>query len=256
MRRNLRDQTRDKIRSLFWISVALLTTASCGNLAASPAMGSVDEWLRSENSLMKKRITSLERENAVLAKENTDQLKMLRNLQAKILALQSEVGDWKVKYLGETETLSGELRDLQEAKASLEEESAEKMQELEAVHESDRRRYEAEIEMLNQQLSRQTEAFDRERESIRSETVKEKGDLARRIEDLGKDIASRDALIESLRNLNEDLSRKYENSLKEIGEKTRSLQILQEEIQRLRGGSATPRDARADIPPRIQFNAP
>ena len=48
------------------------TVNSCGNLAAHSERGSVDEWLKSEHSLIKKRITFLERENSVLAKENTD----------------------------------------------------------------------------------------------------------------------------------------------------------------------------------------
>lgn len=256
MPKDMRDEMRGTIRWLPVTVAALLTVSSCGNLAASSERGSVDEWLKSEHSLMKKRITFLERENSVLAKENTGQTEKIQQLQAKISLLQSEVGDWKAKYLKETENLTAELGDLLEQKTSQENESVERIQELEAIQDSDRQRYEAEIETLNAQLTRQREAFNLEKENMRNEAEKKQTALSQRIEGLGKDLASRDAVLESFKTLNENLSRKYENSLKEVGEKALSLQLLQEEVRQLRGARETSQDAAAGAPLRPEANAP
>ena len=256
MRKNLRNEQRRKTRWLLISVASLLTVSSCGNLGANSKSASVDEWLKSEHSLIKKRSTFLERENSVLAKENVDHMEEIEQLKAKIALLQSEVGAWKTKYLQETEALTAELRALVEQKASLENESGQRIQELEAIHDSERQRYEAELETLNEQLHRQREAFNLERENMRNETAKKQAALDQRIEGLGKDLASRDAMIESLRTLNEDLSRKFENSLKEVGEKALSLQLLKEEIQKLRGGLERPKGDAAEIPSRTKANAP
>lgn len=246
----------ETLRSILLIGAVLLTVGSCGNLVAHSDRGSVDEWLKSEHSLIKKRVTSLERENSVLAKENEDQAERIEKLQSSIKVLQSEIGDWKVKYLRDTETLSAELNKLLDEKTSLENERAEKILELEAIRESDRQRYEAEIEALNDQLAQQRDAFSQERENIRNECVKKQVALDQRIEGLGRDLASRDGVIESFRASNEDLSRKFESCLREVGEKTLSLQLLQEEIQKLRGGPETPRGSAEGIPSRTEANAP
>lgn len=256
MRKYPRNGMRETLRWLPVTLAALLTVNSCGSLAAHSERGSVDEWLKSEHSLIKKRITFLERENSVLAKENTGQAEKIRELQAKIALLQSEVGAWKAKYLQETETLTAELSDLLEQKTSLETESAQRIQELEAIRDGDRQRYEAETEILNQQFNRQREAFNLEKENMRNEAVKKQAALAQRIEGLDKDLAARDATIESLRTLNEDLSRKFENGLREIGEKSHSLRLLQQEVRQLRGARETSRDATTKAPSRTETNAP
>lgn len=256
MRKYPRDEMRGKMRWLL-VTVALhLMVSSCGNLVANSEREGVDEWLKSEHSLMKKRITFLERENSVLTKENMDRTEKIKQLQANIALLQSEVGTWKAKYLQEKETLSAELRDLLEQKTSLESESAEKIQELEALQGSDRQRYDAEVETLNEQLHQQREAFELEKNNMQNEAVNKQTALAQRIEGLGKDLASRDAALESVKKLNEDLSRKFESSLKEIGEKTLSLQLLQEEVRQLRGSRETSQDAAAGAPLRTEANAP
>ena len=180
----------------------------------------------------------------------------IEQLKATVALLQSEVGGWKAKYLQETDSLAAELRDLLEQKASLENTSAETIQELEAIQDSERRRSEAEIETLNEQLHQQRETFNLERETMRNEAAKKQAFLAQRIEDLGKDLASRDAVIESLRTLNEELSRKFEESLKELGEKAHSMRLLQEEIGKLRGGLEIPKDDAASLPDRTEANAP
>ena len=148
------------------------------------------------------------------------------------------------------------MRDLLEQKTSLETESAERIQELEAIQDGDRQRYEAEIETLDEQLNRQREAFNLEKENMRNEAVKKQAALAQRIEGLDKDLVARDATIESFRTLNEDLSRKFENGLREIGEKSLSLQLLQEEVRQLRGARETSRDATTGAPSRTEANAP
>jgi len=254
MRKDLRNEMRGKMRLLLVTLAALLSVSSCGDLVANSRSTTVDEWLKSEHSLMKKRITFLERENAVLANENSDHVEEIEQLKATVALLQSELGSWKAKYLQETESLTAELRDLLEQKASFENETAERIQELEAIQDGDRRRSEAEIETLNEQLRQQREAFNLERENMRNEAAKKQASLAQRIEGLGKDLTSRDAVIESLKTLNEELSRKYENSLKEVGEKTHSVQLLQEEIRKLKGGVDIPRGDAASLPSRTEAN--
>jgi chromosome segregation ATPase len=247
---------RGKRRS--WLVTVGVTAAliACGPLVAHSDRGGVDEWLKSEHSLMKKRITFLERENSVLAKENAEKAEQLKQLKADLALLQSELADWKIRYLRQTETLTAELNETLDENASIAEESERKIRELESIHEASLRSCEDKIEALNDRLAQQAKAFDREREALRKAAEEKQAALSQRIEDLSREVASRDAVIESLKAHNEGLSGKFESCMKEVGEKTLSLHLLQAEVEKLKGVPETPRDASGGIPSGVEANGP
>jgi chromosome segregation ATPase len=247
---------RGKARSWLVTVGAIVTVVFCGTLVAHSDRGGVDEWLKSEHSLMKKRITFLERENSVLAKENGDKTEQLKKLKADLALLQSEVADWKIRYLRQTETLTAELSETLDENAAITESAEREIRDMEAVHEASLRSCKAEIEAINDRFAQQTKAFDWEREAMRKTAEDRQAAVTQRMEAMSRDLASREAVIESLKSFNDGLSGKFENCMKEVGEKTLSLQLLQAEVKKLRGAPETPRDASGGIPSGVEANGP
>ena len=199
----------------------LAVAVSCASVRPSQS-GDLDEYLKSENSRMKKRITSLERDNSVLDKENRKLAQENAQQYERIQGLGKEVETWKARHEQDLAQMQGRLDSLVLEKAVLEKQSTEKIQELTRLNEEEKARHKTEVQGLNAMSAQQAEAFDRERDALRSELTAKETVLSQQSQQL--QAASRGA-AEQARKI-QALSRELEEKgvlVRKLEDETRSL---------------------------------
>ena len=204
--------------------------------------------LLAENSVLKKRLPLVERENDVLNKENSQYRSKIRELESRVKQLDMELTALNVKYSDDMAVSAEAIRRLQQSIESKEKESAariEQMQSLNAVLEKKRTQ---EVQALNDQITSQKESFTRERELLILENGRRTTQLSDQLEDLKKTIKDKDLELSS-----------YKLAIGEISTRLGEATALAEDMKKARDASmaelASVKAAHADLINKVAASA-
>lgn len=171
---------------------------SCSGLSKENGP-SFDSQLSAENSMMKKRLPLIERENDVLKKENQQHRATIFDLESQIQRLNLELTALREKYTNDMAGAAEQISSLQDAMQKNQSDNAEKIEALDALNKSLEKKLNREIHNLNEKMTRQKAAFDRERTQINAEHAKKQSNLTSQLERLQKTIEPKDLEISSLK---------------------------------------------------------
>lgn len=229
----------------------LLLTSACTTTGRSTQPDSNDR-IMAENSQMKKRLPSIERENDVLNQENLEYKKRLRQTDAKIEKLSADLTTLNEKYAMDMAQSEEQIGNLHERYNLLQSESTRKFAELMELYNVLEQKRNQEVKALNNQIAEQKNAFSLERDELKQQGAKREFELLGEITDLKKSLDSQDMEIASFKTANSEISQQ----LSEISAKLEASQATREQveqelvaakeanakllqkIQRLSGGSA------------------
>jgi chromosome segregation ATPase len=231
--------------------VLLLLTSAC-TTTGQVTQPDANNRILAENSQMKKRLPSIERENDVLNQENLEYKKRLRQTEAKIEKLSADLTTLNEKYAMDMAQSEEQIGNLHERYNLLQGESTRKFAELMELYNALEQKRNQDVKALNNQIAEQKNTFSLERDALKQQSAKREFELLGEIADLKKDLDSREMEIASLKTANSDISQQM-NKLSaklEASQATRE-QVEQEliaakeanakllqKIQRLSGGSA------------------
>ncbi|HDP80762.1 MAG TPA: hypothetical protein ENN21_07960, partial [Spirochaetes bacterium] len=158
------------MKKSFWIILCFLFL-SCATTNGVKSR-EYNERLKAENSLMKKRLALLERENDVLKTENLQYKKNLQQLEAQVEKLRADLASLTEKYTKDIALHEAGRRNLEEKNAILEKESTEKIQELTRLNRELEKKLGDELKRLNEQMALQAAGFNKEREAFKTESAR------------------------------------------------------------------------------------
>jgi hypothetical protein len=139
-----------------------------------------DNQLFAENSMMKKRLPMVERENDVLKKENRQHRLKVQELEDQNKKLSLELSSLNEKYINDMAIGEEEIDYLHELVQRIEKENSESIEELISRNKILEANFVREIHALKEQISKQKAVFVKEREQILEESAKR--DLSKSIE--------------------------------------------------------------------------
>jgi len=219
-------------REIFFV-VLLLGLASCAILASS-SPEDASEQIRAENKLMKKRITGLERENSVLSQENQEVRRDLAAQKAKVQKLGQEMAAMKFQCEEDIVRLDSHLEELGASMVELDQQCSFQIQELTRSNREMESSWLAERKQWNDELAAQKGAFEKEREATKNERVRRERESNQQIDRLKKEVAGRDATIQSLQAAGQEQASRLEASDRELQARSARIQLLEKEIQDLK----------------------
>lgn len=193
-----------------------------------------NEQLKAENSLAKKRLTLLQRENAVFKDENLQHKKEIEDSRARIEKLNADIESLKNKYQKDISLRDSQYQNLMQKNAIQEKESSRKILELTQLNQKIETDMGNSIKLLHEENSKLKETFNRDRENMRNESTKKEFALLKEMEELKKFIAARDAEITSIKTAQKELSIKLEDASKELRVKDDAIKKLDGEIKDLK----------------------
>lgn len=175
----------------------MVLSAACTAVVKDDEQSSNGRYM-AENSLMKKRLPLVERENDVLKKENLQHRAKIQELENQVGQQAMELASLNEKYANDM--ADGELRInvLQEDIQLIEKEAGEKIEALMSQNRAREKKLSREIQSLNAQIVAQKDTFKQERERIIQENTKRESDLADRLNNLKKTIELKELKISSL----------------------------------------------------------
>jgi chromosome segregation ATPase len=150
-----------------------------------------DNQLLAENSMMKKRLPMVERENDVLKKENRQYRIKAQELEAQNKKLSQELE----KITNDIAIGEEEINYLHELVQRIEKENSESIEELLSRNKILEANFVREIHALNEQISKQKAVFVKEREQILQESAKRDLSQANEINALKKELEPKESQI-------------------------------------------------------------
>jgi len=186
--------------SLRWcaaLSVLVLFIACTANVKKDDQP--FNNRLSAENSMMKKRLPLIERENDVLNKENLQHKAKIQDLETQMRHLGLELTCLREKYANDMAKAEEQISSLQETIQKIETESDQRIEALNALNKALETKLAREVKTLNEQIEMQRAAFNQEREQIKQENAKRESNLVSQLNDLKKTIAPKELEISSLK---------------------------------------------------------
>jgi chromosome segregation ATPase len=155
--------------------------------------------LNAENSMMKKRLPLIERENDVLKKENQQHGLKIQELEMKNRQLGVELTSLSEKYTDEKSIGEQQISNLQETIQKIEADNNKRVGALISQKKELEAKLVRESHALNEQIVMQKKAFNREREQITQENAKKKLEWSTELGVLKKKLEPKELQISSLK---------------------------------------------------------
>jgi len=190
--------------------------------------GELTDRLNAEVSLLKKRLTRLEREHKVCSEENLQYKKDLASERQRIENLDQALDALKEKAQLDAEELEGRIEALVGEKEVLQQRCDEKIRELSVHNEDTERKARDEATRLKWEILRQKALFDAERRELSEQKDRIESESTKRAEALNQKIAS---LTRSL----EERSNRLEEALDGVEAGEKKIALLEQEIRELQG---------------------
>ncbi|HNX59815.1 MAG TPA: hypothetical protein PKK43_12000 [Spirochaetota bacterium] len=187
--------------------IGLATFMSCASLLEmndNRDCGAIE----SENHLLKTKQVLVERRNSVLEDENLSIRKEVRERDAKITLLESELQIEKKAHSDDDLLWQQKYDSLSTRFAASEKESAKKISELNELNRKTEDEFNRKIKDLSVEMQKRDSEHAHAIEDEKKESAKKEFDLSRQIENQKKDIADRDDRINHL----EERIRELENA--------------------------------------------
>gem|GEM_PF-1298958 len=217
---------------------ALLLCVSCTAPGRMDPRIVANDRLSAEYSQAKKRIPLLERENDVLKEENLDYRRNVRRLGVGLEELSAGLDSLRNQVEESRRISEADTCALQERLDWQEEASAEQIEALTASHQEDLEKLQADIRALNERLAGAAADFKLRIENISQKNTENQHALLKRIGELQRDLAAREAENETLKSAVADLSARLDAALREIAEISRSRTELQQELEAIKATEA------------------
>ena len=210
------------------MGIALFLLVLC--VACTTAVKTDDPFsngrLLAENSVLKKRLPLVERENDVLSKENSQYRSKIRELESRIRQLDLELTALNGKYSDDMAVSAEAIRRLQQTIESKEKESTATIEQMQALNAVTEKKRTQEVRALNDQIASQKENFNREREHIILENAQRAALLSDELEDLKKTIKNKELELSS-----------YKLAIGEISTRLGEATALAEDMKKARDAS-------------------
>jgi chromosome segregation ATPase len=210
---------------------------SCSSMTKSKCL-ELNDNLTSENILMKKKITLMEREGGVLKEENLLYKRDLQQRMAEVEHLVNEIKSLKQKYDNDTALWNSRYLNIVEKNKILEKESSEKIKELSELNRQLEARLGEEIRRLTGEMAVREKGHATEMEQIKSQFAAREFTLLKEIEEFKKQISTRDAEIASLKSKNSEQSLAIAVSKEKIDELNKLLTKLDIDFKTLQNRMA------------------
>jgi chromosome segregation ATPase len=216
---------------------------SCSSMTKSKCL-ELNDNLTSENTLMKKKITLMEREGGVLKEENLLYKRDLQQRMAEVEHLVNEIKSLKDKYDNDTALWNSRYLNIVDKNKILEKESSEKIREMSELNRQLEVKLGDDIKRLTGEMAARVKASAKEIELIKSQFAAREFTLLKEIEEFKKQISSRDAEIASLKSKNSEQSLAIAVSKEKIDELNRILTKLDVDFKALHNRMAEIEKAR------------
>ena len=224
------------------MGIALLLMALCAGCTAG--VKAEDPFsngrLLAENSILKKRLPLIERENDVLTKENLQYRSKINELGLRIKQLESELTALDAKYATDTAADAEKIRNLQQSIEGMEKENAARLEQLQAMNSALEKKRAQEVQMLHEQIAKLKISFSRERDHLEQESAQREARLSDEMEDLKKTLKNKELELSS-----------YKLAIGEISTRLGEAKALAEDMKKARDQSlaelASVKAAHADL---------
>lgn len=180
------------------VLLVLISVSSCTGLVKKNEQ-SFNSQISAENSMMKKRLPLIERENDVLKKENLQLRDAVKDLVSQVQGLGLELATLKEKYAHEIAGAAEQINSLHETIQKIENDNAEKIESLAASTKALESKLNGKIHSLKKKMTLQKTAFDQERAKMIQEHEKKQSSLTARLDSLKKTIEPKELEISSLK---------------------------------------------------------
>lgn len=185
--------------NMWKMGIALFLMVLC--VACTAAVKTDDPFsngrLLAENSVLKKRLPLVERENDVLSKENSQYRSKIRDLESRIKQLDLELTALNAKYADDMAVSAEAIRSLQQSIESKEKESAARIEQMQTLNAASEKKRVQEVQALNDQIAGQKESFNRERERLVLESAQRATQLSDELDDLKKTLKNKELELSS-----------------------------------------------------------
>jgi chromosome segregation ATPase len=194
----------DKIYNFLWaqnLCVAALILVWCVSCTAPLKEDEqpFDDRFFAENSVMKKRLPLIERENDVLKKENHQHRTRIQELESRIKELDLELASLSEKYAGDMATAEEKIDTLLVAVQTLEAEGSAKILELNSLNTALEEKRAQEVQALNEQITTQKNSFRLEREKMIQEYAQRELNFSTQLGEMEKSLDTRELEVLSLK---------------------------------------------------------
>jgi len=154
-----------------------------------------DNILKSENYVLKKRIKMIERRNRVIENENIYFKKDIKDRDARIGNLKSEIESQKAKNEKDIELWKEKYKIINNKNEILSKESSEKITELIELNKKSELNFSKRIEILNKDILAKEKNFADKLENIKKQAAEKEFHLSKDIEKLRQDIDEKNNII-------------------------------------------------------------
>lgn len=168
--------------------------------------------LMAENSMMKKRLPLIERENDVLKKENYQQREQIQELEVRVSDLNHDFTSLEAKYNTDITAAGERILRLEDTIKEKDRKSTAKIKELVTSNKNLEKKMTQTVKSLNEKMAAQEKAFSQQREQIVQENAKKESALTSQIEEMKKTLKSRESEIGSLKATASELSAKLKEA--------------------------------------------
>jgi chromosome segregation ATPase len=196
--------------------------------------------LLAENSILKKRLPLIERENDVLGKENLQYRSKINELTLRIKQLESELAALDAKYATDTAADAEKIQNLQQSIESIEKENAVRTEQLQAMNSALEKKRTQEVQALHEQIAKQEESFHRERDHLVQENAQREAKLSNELDGIKKTLNNKELELSS-----------YKLAIGEISTRLGEAKALAEDMRKARDASlselASVKAAHADL---------
>jgi chromosome segregation ATPase len=214
-----------------WLSIAtaLMSCISAGQTGELDTVGR----FRAENSLMKNRITLIERENDIFKQENLQYRFNTQQLQARVEKLDLDLSALREKYDVDLTTRENQIRSLEDRIVALQNGYEERIRSMTELNKAIQEKLGKQVTELSEQVALQKRAFSAEKEKIMQESAKKEFSLSEEIVALTKETEVKTAQIESQKMTLAELQAKDDELSARIAQLQRALFQAESEIKRL-----------------------
>ena len=213
------------MKKVLLLLVVILIGISCSTGGNRKCL-EINKQLTSENRLLRSKISLLQRENSVYKRENIQYRKDVENRIAELEKLESEMASLKEKFRGDIALWEEKYSNLTRKNEILDRESSEKIQELTELNRQLEKRFGDEIQKLMQSIRAKDEEFGRDREQMKKLFAEDKFNLAKRLEDVKKNIGLLEKEKSEMGIRINEISLQLENAQREIEEKNSLIREL------------------------------
>ena len=205
--------------------------------------------LLAENSVLKKRVPLIERENDVLGKENSQYRSKIKELESRIKQLELELTALNAKYANDMAAGAETIRSLQQLIENMGKENVARIEGLQAQNALLEQKRLQEARTFRERMARQKEASDRDREQLVMENEQRTSKLADEIDELKKTLKNRALELSS-----------YKLAIGEISARLGEATALAEEMKKARDATlaelVSVKAAHADLVKKMAASSP